>query len=29
MARVRLLKHDGWIPEFSVGGYAVFGTLTQ
>jgi hypothetical protein len=25
MARVRLLKHDGWIPQFSVGGYAVFG----
>jgi hypothetical protein len=25
MVRVRLLKNDGWIPQFSVGGYTVFG----
>jgi hypothetical protein len=28
MARVRLLKHDGWIPQFSVGGYGKIGAET-
>lgn len=28
MGRVRLLKHDGWIPQVSIGGYGKFGDET-
>lgn len=28
LARVRLLKHDGWIPQVSVGGYGKIGAET-